>query len=103
MLWHIVRFRSPHDVDPDARHALEADLGSLDEHIDEIAWLAVARDLDDARVTGLLSGFADEAALDVYREHPAHLPVVARARELCDDIQRLDVHASVPPRDSRGH
>lgn len=97
MLWHIVRFRFPSDVDERERRDLEAALAALDEKIDEVTYLAVGRDLDDPRVTGLISGFDDEAGLAAYRDHPAHLPVVARARELCDDIQRLDVVAGAPP------
>lgn len=93
MLWHVVRFRFPEGVDPDARLALERDLAHLATAIDEVAWLAVGRDLEDPRVTGLLSGFESEADLVTYRDHPAHVPVVARARELCDEIHRLDVWA----------
>jgi len=81
VLWHIVRFRFPADVDPAARADLEARLAGL----------------DDPQVTGLLTGFADEAALAVYRDHPEHVPVVARARELCEDIVRLDVVTDDPP------
>ena len=96
MLWHIVRFRFPVDVDESTRAELEVALAGLDEHIGEVDYLAVGRDLDDPQVTGLVSAFADAAALAVYRDHPAHVPVVARARELCEEIQRLDVPARAP-------
>jgi len=96
VLWHIVRFRFPADVDPAARADLEARLAGLDA-IDEVRFVRVGRDLDDPQVTGLLTGFADEAALAVYRDHPEHVPVVARARELCEDIVRLDVVTDDPP------
>lgn len=97
MLWHIVRFHFPATVDDAARHALERDLALLDEVIDEVVWLAVARDLDDPAVTGLLTLFNDEHALASYRVHPEHVPVVERARALCDEIVRLDVEAGTPP------
>jgi hypothetical protein len=42
-------------------------------------------------VTGLLTGFADRRALEAYRVHPDHLPVVARVRELGVGTVRLDV------------
>lgn len=96
MLWHIVRFEFRADVDDDERRALERDLESLGEAIDEVAWLAVSRSVDEPAVTGLLTCFADSAALAVYRDHPRHVPVVERARALCTDLVRLDVEAGTP-------
>jgi hypothetical protein len=97
MLWHIVRFRFPPTVDDATRRALERDLARLGEVIDEVQWLAVARDVEDTDVTGLLTLFADEDALGSYRVHPEHTPIVERARRLCDEITRLDVEAGTPP------
>jgi quinol monooxygenase YgiN len=97
MLYHIVRLTFPSDVDEAARLRVEADLASLAEHIEQVRWLEVGRDLEDPLVTGLLSAFDDEAALAVYRDHPAHLPVVAAARELSERIERLDVVAGSGP------
>jgi hypothetical protein len=97
MLYHIVRFTFPPDVDETARARLEDDLASLAEHIEQVRWLEVERDLEDPLVTGLLSAFDDEAGLAVYRDHPAHLPVVATARELSERIDRLDVVAEGGP------
>lgn len=96
MLWHIVRFRFSPTVDDGSRQALEDDLARLGDVIDEVVWLAVARDVEDPDVTGLLTLFADAQALAVYRDHPEHTPVVERARALCDDIVRLDVEAGTP-------
>lgn len=97
MLWHIVRFHFPETVDDADRRALERDMAGLADVIDEVVWLAVARSVDEPHVTGLLTVFADEDGLAVYRDHPRHTPVVARARELCDEIVRLDVEAGTPP------
>lgn len=96
MLWHIVRFTFRAGVAEDERRALEHDMASLDEAIDEVVWLAVARSVDEPAVTGLLSLFEDEDGLASYRVHPRHVPVVERARALCDDIARLDVAAGTP-------
>lgn len=96
MLWHIVRFTFPAGVAEADRRALEADLAGLDERIAEVRYLAVGRDIDDPAVTGLVTAVDDEAALAAYREHPEHRPVVARARELCERIDRLDVVAAAP-------
>ena len=90
MLWHIVRFRFPDGTDPADREALERDLAGLDQ-IEEVRLVRVARDLDDPQVTGLITGFADVEALEVYRDHPDHVPVVQRARELCESVTRLDM------------
>ena len=97
MLWHIVRFTFPADVGDDDRRALEADLAGLEARIDEVRYLAVGRDLDDPAVTGLVTAVDDEQALVAYRDHPDHQPVVARARQLCERIDRLDVSADAPP------
>jgi hypothetical protein len=97
MLYHIVRFTFPSDVDETARVQLEADLASLADRIEQVRWLEVGRDVEDPLVTGLLSAFDDEAGLAVYRDHPAHLPVVAAARELSERIDRLDVAADGGP------
>jgi hypothetical protein len=97
MLWHIVRFTFPAEAAEDDRRALEAGLVGLEAQIDEVRYLAVGRDLDDPAITGLVTAFDDEQALAVYRDHPDHQPVVARARELCERIDRLDILADAPP------
>lgn len=96
MLWHIVRFEFRPDVDADERVALERALQDLGDAIDEVAWLAVSRSVDEPAVTGLLTLFADSAALAAYRDHPLHVPIVERARALCSDLVRLDVTADTP-------
>lgn len=96
MLWHIVRFRFPDDADPGERERFEADLVGLDA-IGEVRLVRVARDVDDPQVTGLITGFDDVDALAVYRDHPDHVPVVERARQLCESITRLDVPTGDDP------
>lgn len=97
MLWHIVRFRFAPDTDDAARAELAASLAALPDHIEELCFARAAPDLDEPDVLGLLTGFDDMAALDAYRNHPAHLPVVALARELCQEIVRLDLVTDDPP------
>ena len=97
MLWHIVRFTFPAEVDDNDRRALEADLAGLEAQIAEVRYLSVGRDVDEPAVTGLVTAFDDEQALVIYRDHPDHQPVVARARELCERIDRLDIVADAPP------
>ena len=97
MLWHIVRFTFADDMSETHRDELEDQLRSLVDHIDELRFIRVARDLDDPSVTGLISGFDDADGLAVYADHPAHVPVAARLREASKDIARLDVVTDDPP------
>lgn len=96
MLWHIVRFRFPDDTDSAEREQFEADLAGLDA-ISAVRLVRVARDVDDPQVTGLITGFDDVDALAVYRDHPDHVPVVERARQLCESITRLDLPTGDDP------
>jgi quinol monooxygenase YgiN len=89
VIWHVVRFDFS-GIDDTAREEVEADLRALDR-LDEVAWLRVARDVEEPTVTGLLTVFVDHEALEAYRVHPDHLPVVARVRELGVGTVRLDV------------
>lgn len=89
MLWHIVRFDCGH-LDAADRDDLEAQLRGL-VALDVVRGLRLARDVDDPAVTGLLVALDDRDALAIYRDHPDHLPVVARVRELGVGATRLDV------------
>lgn len=97
MLWHIVTFRFPSDVSDGERRAWEASVAALPDTIDEIRCLRIARSIDDPAVTGLIAGFEGARSLAIYRDHRHHLPVVARSRELCSDISRLDIETADEP------
>lgn len=94
MIWHVVRFDMG-ALEEDARAQLESMLQALVE-IDDVVWLRVARDIEEPAVTGLLTGFRDHAALERYRVHPKHLPVVERVRDLGIPVVRLDVDVDLP-------
>lgn len=89
MIWHVVRFDCA-EVDEETRRDLEAALAGLGR-LDEVAWLRVARDVEEPTVTGLLTVFEDADALARYRVHPEHVPVVERIRALGIPTVRLDV------------
>ena len=91
MIWHIVRFDMS-DLDESTRASLDADLAAL-ERLDCVEQLHVGPDLAEPHITGLVSAFANEAALDAYRVHPDHLPVVERVRSLRIPAVRLDIAA----------
>lgn len=95
MIWHIVRFDMG-VLDETTRASLENDLAGLTA-LDDVAWLRVARDVEDPGVTGLLTAFADHDALERYRVHPQHLPVVQRVRELGVPSVRLDIATDDDP------
>lgn len=96
MIWHIVRFDC-RALEPAVRDDLAARLAAL-EALDCVTWLRVGPDIDDPAVIGLLSAFEDLEALETYRVHPDHLPVVARVKELGIPVERLDVDADHGPR-----
>jgi hypothetical protein len=89
VIWHVVRFDCA-EVDEETRRDLEAAIAAL-ARLDEVAWLRVARDLEEPTVTGLLTVFEDADALARYRVHPEHVPVVERIRALGIPTVRLDI------------
>lgn len=97
MIWHIVRFDMS-GLDTTLREEIEADLAGLAE-LEEVAWLRVARDVEEPSFTGLLTGFVDVDALAAYRVHPRHVPVVERIREHGIPATRLDIATDDDPRD----
>ncbi len=97
MIWHIVRFDLS-SLPAEVREEIEASLRGLAD-LEVVAWLEVARDVDDPGITGLLTLFASYEDLEAYRVHPHHVPVVERIRDLGVPVTRLDLDAEVPPAD----
>ncbi len=89
MIWHIVRLDFT-GIDEADRQDLEDRLASLTS-IDEVAWLRLARDVEEPAVTGLITAFDTVEDLAAYRVHPDHIPVVERIRELELGTARLDI------------
>ncbi|MFP4310843.1 MAG: Dabb family protein [Nitriliruptoraceae bacterium] len=89
MIWHVVRLDCS-GIAEEERRDLEASLAAL-ARLEDVAWLRVARDVEDPNVTGLLTVFTDADALTRYRVHPEHVPVVERIRALGIPTVRLDV------------
>lgn len=90
MIWHIVRFDFG-GIDEVTRAELETQLAGLD-HIAEVGFLRLARDLQDEDITGLITGFASADDLAAYRVHPDHVPVVEAIRGTAAEVVRLDIH-----------
>lgn len=89
MIWHVVRFDFS-GVDEPTRRDIEERLAGL-VAIPEVAWLRVGRDLKEPAVTGLLTAFEDRDALERYRVHPDHVPVVEAIRVAGVGVTRLDL------------
>ena len=88
MIWHVVRFDFSTVADA-TRDDLEQRIAALAD-LEPVAWLRLGRDLDTPGITGLLTGFTDLAALEAYRTHPDHLPVVDAIREAGVGASRVD-------------
>jgi hypothetical protein len=97
VIWHVVRLDCS-DLEESTRQELESSLQAL-ATLDEVAWLRVARDVEEPTVTGLLTVFADVDALTRYRVHPEHVPVVEHIRALGVPTVRLDIATDGEPSD----
>ena len=72
---------------------MPSDLTGLPGKIADIIDFEVGRDVVRAQRSfhlALVSTYADLAALDRYAKHEDHLPVIARARELCAQVAAVD-------------
>lgn len=92
MIHHIAMFRFRDDVDDATIAELRADLLALPDKIGTIRSYRVGRDVGLREGTWdmvVVAGFDDDAGYMVYREHPDHLPVVARVGKLITDSAAL--------------
>lgn len=97
MIWHIVRFDFS-GTDDDTRRDLEERLADL-VHLEEVAWVRVARDISEPTVTGYISVFRTAEDLEAYRTHPEHVPVVEAIRDAGVTATRVDVETTDDPGD----
>jgi hypothetical protein len=95
VIWHVVRFDTS-ELDEETRRTFEGRLAGL-ASLDVVAWLRVARDIEDPAVVGLLTVFADADDLAAYRVHPDHASVLALIRELGLPTVRLDIPTDDDP------
>jgi hypothetical protein len=95
VIWHVVRFDTS-DLDEETRRTLVDRLAGL-ASLDVVAWLRVARDIEDPAVVGLLTVFADADDLAAYRVHPDHASVLGLIRDLELPTMRLDIPTDDDP------
>ena len=93
MIRHVVFFKFKPEVSPADRADLVARLRALPERVPGILQPEVGEDLvrsPRSYDVALVFGFEDRAAMDRYQVHPNHVPVVERARRLCESIIAVD-------------
>jgi hypothetical protein len=95
VIWHVVGFDTG-DLDEATRRTFVEQLAAL-ASLDVVAWLRVARDIEDPAVVGLLTAFADADDLAAYRVHPDHASVLGLIRDLGLPTVRLDIPTDDDP------
>ncbi len=93
MIKHIVIFRFKAAVSDDDRQAFRAMLDALPAQIPQIVASQTGFDLvrsPRAFDLGLVSSFNNLTDLGVYAKHEHHLPVVERAKEICEQVASVD-------------
>jgi len=93
MIRHVVLLKFKPEVGAAERDDLVKMLGQLARDIDVIRELSVGVDSvgsASAYDVALIVDFDDREALDVYEEHPLHIPVKNRIGEICEGVHVVD-------------
>lgn len=91
MIRHLVLFTLRADMHNELDNLLH-DLRSLPDAIPSIRSLSCGPNLAPTPFTAALTvDVDDEKALEAYRDHPAHEPVLSRLRSAADQIQVADI------------
>ena len=93
MIRHIVLFRFKADTLQSDREAFLEMLRALPAKISEIVEFEAGFDvlhLPRSFDLALVASYADLAALDRYAKHEHHLPVIARSKEICEQVASVD-------------
>jgi hypothetical protein len=93
MIRHLVLFRFKPETTQTEREDFLAMLLALPGKISEVLEFEAGFDLVRAPRSfdlGLVASYQDLAALDRYSKHEHHLPVVARGKEICEQIAAVD-------------
>ncbi|MBW1646670.1 MAG: Dabb family protein [Deltaproteobacteria bacterium] len=104
MLHHVVLMKFKPGVADGQVEALERALDDLPNRIIQIQTYEFGRDVLHSERSwdfALISGFANLTALQTYQQHPDHQAVVARLREICEQIVCVDFESKPLPINER--
>jgi len=93
MIRHIVLFRFKTEIPQSDREAFLNLLRAMPSKISEIKSFEAGFDLVRAPRSydlALVTSYDDLAALDRYAKHEHHLPVIERAKEICEQVAAAD-------------
>ena len=93
MIRHAVFFKFKPEISEDDRADFLARVQALPQRVPGILQPETGRDFlrtPRSYDVALLFGFADRAALALYQSHPNHIPVVERAKQICESIAAVD-------------
>jgi Stress responsive A/B Barrel Domain len=93
LIRHIVMFRFKPEATEDERAGLHAMLRALPAQISEIVEFESGADVvrrPRSFDLALVASYADLEALARYTDHPAHIPVVERSRQICEQVVSVD-------------
>lgn len=93
MIKHLVLFRFKAETSEADRLAFKAMLDALPAQIAEIAEFQTGFDVIRAPRSfdlALVSSYRDLEDLAIYAKHEHHLPVVERAKEICEQVVSVD-------------
>ncbi len=93
MIRHIVIFKFKPETTQSNREAFLEMLRALPSKIPEIVDFEAGFDVvrsPRAFDLALVASYADLGALDRYAKHDHHLPVIARSKEICEQVASVD-------------
>jgi hypothetical protein len=97
MINHVVVLKFKPGVTPEAIQELERMLDELPNKIMEIRMFEFGRDVlrsPRSHDFALVALFTNPAALERYRNHPEHRPVVEKIGAMCDSVVTVDFEGS---------
>jgi len=93
MIRHIILFRFKTETPQSDREAFLEMLRAMPSKISEIKSFEAGFDVVRAPRSfdlALVTSYDDLAALDRYAKHESHLPVIERAKEICEQVVAAD-------------